>query len=207
VNCREQARAGFVKERLGYHSGIAASHEPVTTLRGASVEVDSRRVVAALGYASVVALAAVVVTLFAVGAHANAQIGALRLHGVRVEVKVSKCVGLLGGSGSNGAGYSCSGTFALDGRSYGVRIPGNILRPPGSTVNLVAAEDDPGLVATVQQLKTEHASWKEFVLPSALLAVLGALVTVLAVRRRKIRGSSGQLALRLGRDFAADSPF
>jgi len=120
---------------------------------------------------------------------------------------VSKCRGLLGGSGSSAAGFSCSGTFVLDGHSYGVTIPGNILRAPGTTVRLIAAEGDPGLVATARQLKTEHASWKVFVLPSALLAVLAALVTALVVRRRKSRGSSGQLALRLPRDFAADSPF
>jgi hypothetical protein len=151
------------------------------------VEVDGRRVARALLYAFAVGVAAVTVVLFAAAVHENSRITSLRRHGVPVEVTVTKCLGALGGSGSNAAGYSCRGTFVLDGRSYTETIPGNTLLAPGTMIQLVAVEGDPGIMATFQQAESEHASWGVFILPTVLLVVLASLITAIAVRIRRNR--------------------
>jgi hypothetical protein len=149
------------------------------------VEVDSRRVARGLIGACVVALAAATVVLFAAAVHKNDQITNLRQHGVPIEVTVSRCLGVLSGSGSNAAGYSCRGTFVLDGRRHSETIPGNALLGPGTTLRLVTVKNDPALIATVHQAESEHTSRGVFILPSVLLVILAALVAAIAVRSRR----------------------
>jgi hypothetical protein len=170
----------------------------VGTLRGASVEVDPRQAARVVVALCLIVLAAVVVSLFVGGVDKNTEITRLRQEGVPVTVTVTGCRGLLGGSGSNATGSSCSGTFVLAGRRYSSTIPGGTLRAPGTTVRLMTIESDPGLLATFHQVKSEHASWRVFILPTLLLVVLVALVAVAAVRGRRHREQSAQSAL-LGR--------
>lgn len=166
-----------------------ATEEPTTNtrvsaLRGAGVgEVDVRRLVRLAVVVCLVALAVVVVLLCVAGARRNAQITNLHRHGVPVEITVSGCLGLLGGSGSNAAGYTCRGTFTVDGRRYNEAIPGNTLYAPGTTVRVVTVPGDPGLISTARSLATEHPSGKVFILPAVLLAVLLAGL-LLALRFR-----------------------
>jgi len=157
--------------------------EPVMTLRGAGVEVNVRAVGRALFAACLATLAVLVAVLFVAAAHKNDQINRLHRDGVRVEITVTGCLGQLGGSGSNAAGYSCRGSFDLDGRRYVEGIPGNTLYPPGTTLRAVTVPSDPALVATVRAVEGEHASWKVFILPGTLLLVLVLLVTALVLSR------------------------
>jgi hypothetical protein len=170
---------------MHYDPSIVTPVEPVTTLRGAHVEVDSRRVARGLIGASVLALAAVTVVLFAAGVHKNAQITSLRRHGVPIDVTVIKCLGVLGGSGSNAAGYSCRGTFVLNGKRYTHTIPGDTLLAPGTIVRLVTVESDPGLIATVNQVESDRTSRGVFILPTVLVVVLAALAAAIIVRSRR----------------------
>jgi len=172
-------------------AGDDAGDGPLTTLRGASVEVDPRRVACVAVALGLAALAAVAVILFVAGVDKNAEITGLRQQGVRVEVTVTRCIGLLGGSGSNGVGNSCSGTFVLAGKDYRSSIPGNTLYASGTRLRLVTIKDDPGILATVRQLQGEHASWKVFFLPTALLVVLFTLVSAVAVLLRRGREGGG----------------
>lgn len=163
---------------------IAPTDKPLSQLRGAGVEVDARRVgrfFAALGAFSLLVLA---VVFFVVGLNKNHQITELQRHGVAVEARITGCLGLLGGSGSNAAGYSCQGSFALDGATYSVTIPGNVLRPQGSTVRIVSLPTDPHLVETATTLGSERATVGVFVLPIVLLGAFLALVGVFTARRR-----------------------
>ncbi|MHB8219858.1 MAG: hypothetical protein ACYDHU_05970 [Acidimicrobiales bacterium] len=158
----------------------------VSALRGAGVaEVDMHRVVRALGIAGMVAVIVVSAVLFVAGARRNAQITNVRQHGVPVTVTVSGCLGLLGGSGSNKAGYACRGTYSLGGHRYNEAIPGETLYPPGTTITAVAVPSDPGLLATVRSAATEHPSASVFVLPAVLLTLLTVLGVVVFVRRRR----------------------
>jgi len=162
---------------------------PVSTLRGAGVDFNGRVVGRVAVGVCLVTLAVLVVVFSVVGAEKNAQITRLRLHGVRVEVTVSGCLGLLGGSGSNGAGYACRGTFVLAGHRYDAAIPGNTLYRPGSTLPMVSTPGDPGLVALVGAVATERASARVYPLPGVLLALLVALVGVVLLRRRRGRSA------------------
>ncbi len=168
-------------------SGTDTSGAPLTTLRGAGVSIDVRktgRVVVAVCF---VALAVLAVVLFVAGVHKNSQINTLRQHGVAVQVTVKGCLGLLGGSGSNPAGYACQGTFTLDGHHYRESIPGNVLRRPGTKVRAVAVAGDPPLLSTAHAVATERASASVFVVPAILFAVLVVLVGALVFRRRRMR--------------------
>jgi hypothetical protein len=161
--------------------------EPLSTLRasGAGPGVDTRAVARLAVGIVLVGLTVLVVILFVAGAQKNSQISRLRQDGVAVTITSSGCRGLLGGSGSNAAGYACRGSFTLDGRRYNENIPGNTLRPPGMVIRGVSVPGDPALVTTARMLAGEQASWRVYILPTVLLIVLvGLALLVGAVIRR-----------------------
>ena len=164
------------------------SDPPVTTLRGAGVDVDPRRAGQLVLGVALVALAVVAVVLLVAGIQKNAQADALEHHGVAVEVRVSGCSGLLGGSGSNAAGYRCQGSYTFAGRHYERDIPGNVLLAPGTVIRGVVAPGDPGLLSTPAMVAAQRSSWRVYLAPAILFAALAiALVTVVLLRRRARR--------------------
>jgi hypothetical protein len=192
-----------------YHSPIGTSAPPSTTLRGTQAEGDSRRVARGLSVASVVALAGATAVLFSAGVNKNAQITSLHEHGVPIEVTVSGCLGALSGSGSNAAGFSCRGTYTLDGQRYSGRIPGNTLLAPGTTVRMVTLEGHPGLIATIHEAQSERPSSGVFILPAVLLSILAILVAAIAVRgrtnrRRTTRSTAAQSTVPSKGGFATN---
>jgi hypothetical protein len=161
------------------------SREPVTILRGARVEVDGRRVGGAVCVLCLVALAVSVAVLFTAGVRKNTQITQLREHGVPVEVTVTVCLGLMGGSGSNLAGYECRGTLTIGGRRYTYAIPGTTFHRPGSALRAVTVPGDPALLSTTGALATEHASWRVFTVPAILFLILLLFAATFVLRRRR----------------------
>lgn len=153
------------------------------------MDVDARRAGRLVVGVCLVALAVLVVVLFVAGANKNAQINNLRRHGAPVEITVTKCIGLLGGSGSNGAGYACTGTYTVGGRRYDEAIPGNALLVTGAKLRGVTVRGDPTLVSTVVAVTTERASWRVFIVPTILLIILVLLVGTLVLRRRRLGGT------------------
>jgi hypothetical protein len=161
--------------------------EPLSTLRasGSGAGVDTRAVARVAGGLLLVGLTVLVVILFVAGVQKNSQITRLRQHGVAVTITSSGCMGLLGGSGSNPAGYACRGSFTLAGRRYNENIPGNTLRPPGTVIRGVSVPGDPALVTTAKMLAAEQASWRVYIAPTVLLIVLVGLALLAgAVLRR-----------------------
>lgn len=173
-----------------------------TVLRGASVAVDVRRVGRVLAAAALAALAVVVATLFWAGARHNSRITALREDGVAVTATVSQCRGLMGGSGSNAAGYECTGTFSLGGHRFDATLPDGALHARGSTVHLVTVPGDPTLVATPAGVRSERASDRVYVVPAVLLVVLVALS---ATRAASGRNAPGTTSRRSGRGCRSPS--
>jgi hypothetical protein len=162
----------------------------VGQLRGAGVSVDGRRVgQVAIGIVLVTLLVLTIVFTL-VGIHTNQQNDRLHNDGVPVTFTVTGCLGLLGGSGSNAAGYSCHGTYSLDGKTYSEQLPGDSLHRPGSTVPSVAVPGDPALVSPASIVATEHSSAGVFVLPIIFFVVLLVLVALLVVLRRRRQGSA-----------------
>ncbi len=186
------ARSGTPATRA---TEVDASGAALTTLRGAGVQVDVRRAGRVVVAVCLVALAVVAVVLLVAGIHKNAQINDLRQHGVDVSVRVTGCLGLLGGSGSNQAGYDCTGTFTLRGHRYSEDIPGNALRNPGTKVSAVAVAGDPPLLDTRHTVAAEHGSASVFIVPVILLVVLVLLVGGLVIRRRRGSAPTGHASV------------
>jgi hypothetical protein len=167
------------------------AEERVAPLRGAGVQIDGRRL-AQVFLGIVLATLAVLVVVFAVvGAHKNHQIDELHDQGVAVAVTVTSCQGLLGGSGSNGAGYACRGSYVLDGHHYDEQLPGTALHAPGTVIRAVAVPADPALVSPVSVVDSERSSASVFVLPAVLFVVLVAIVVVVLLRRRRRPADAG----------------
>jgi hypothetical protein len=165
---------------------------PVTTLRGASVDVDARRALRLVIVVGLVALTLVAIVLLVAGANKNSQSVSLHDHGVPVSVTVSGCLGLLGGSGSNGAGYACKGSYTFNGHRYVQAIPGTMLLHPGDVIQGVIVPTDPGLLSTPAAVAGQQASWRVFIAPAILLAIVAFTLGVLLVRRRKAPGEAGK---------------
>ncbi len=178
----------------GPATGASPSSPPeddgrIAPLRGAGVQIDGRRVAAAVLGIVLVTLAVLAVVFTVVGYDKNHQIDELRNHGVAVSVTVTSCQGLLGGSGSNGAGYACRGTYRLDGNRYNEQLPGTALHAPGTVVHALAVPGDPALVSPVSVIDAEHSSASVYVLPAVFLVLfLAILAVVLLQRRRKPAG-------------------
>lgn len=136
-------------------------------------------------------LATLVVVFFLAGLHKNAQISSLRQHGVTVDIKVTRCVGLIGGSGSNATGYSCRGTLTVNGQRHDEAIPGTAFLSPGQELRVVTVPGDPALLAPVRTVDHEHTSWTVFLVPAILLVGLLALIALLVVVPRR-RGRVGR---------------
>ena len=158
--------------------------QPVGTLRGATVDVDIRRAGQVVVGVGVAALFVTGIVLLIAGVQNNSQINSLRHDGRPVTVTVSGCLGLMGGTGAQVAGYSCTGTYTVDGTRYRQSIPGPAFRAPGSSFQGVVVPSDPKLLSTPDQLARQHTSWRVFILPAVLLVAAVAAGSVLLLRRR-----------------------
>jgi hypothetical protein len=138
---------------------------------------------------TLVTLAVLGIVFTVVGINKNDQINELRDHGVPVTYVVSKCLGLLGGSGSNAAGYSCQGSYTVDGRRYFENLPGSSRYAPGAEVKAISVRSDPTLLSTPAIVGSERASASVFILPAVLLGVCALLVLALLLRRCQRRGA------------------
>ena len=120
-----------------------------------------------------------IVVFTVAGIHSNNQIDALHDQGVPVTVTVTGCLGLLGGSGSNAAGYSCHGSYTIGGHRYTESLPGTAFHRPGSTIPAVAVPGDPALLSPLSVVDRQRSSAGVFVVPAVLAGVLLALVGVI----------------------------
>ncbi len=165
--------------------------QPVDNYRGGTVNVDMRqagRVVLAVG---LVALTILGVILLIAAINNNSQISNLKDNGVPVAVKVTGCLGLIGGTGQSAAGFSCTGTYTLDGTQYHQNIPGLAFHTPGTTIRGVVVPSDPKLLSTPDQLAHQQASWTAFIIPGLLLLVVVVVLVIVFLRRSRRVPSSG----------------
>jgi hypothetical protein len=162
----------------------AGPDDRVAPLRGAGVQIDGRRVAQVVLGIVLVTLAVLAVLFTVIGIHNNRQTNELHDQGVPVTVTVTSCQALIAGSGSNVAGFSCAGSYELDGHRYDELLPGTAEHAPGDMIRAVAVPTDPTLVSPVSVIDNEHASDSVFILPAVLLVVFVAIVVVLLLRRR-----------------------
>jgi hypothetical protein len=166
---------------------VSEENGRVGTLRGATVSFNPRRLVQVAVGLVLAALAVTAIVLTVAGFHSNDQINRLQTQGQPVTVTVTGCLGLLGGSGSNGAGYACNATYQVDGHVYHEPLPGSTFYRPGAKVAAIAVAGDPALVSPVAIVNSQQASNGVFVAPIVLGVSLFALIALLVLRNRPRR--------------------
>jgi hypothetical protein len=168
------------------HDG-AREPESLTRLRGAQGASVGGRVWSVVGVVALAALAVVIAISFGSAHNDNARIERMKDHGLTVNVTVTSCVGNLGGSGSNGASYTCAGTYAVRGVTYRETIDSlSTFVATGTTVRAVADPSRPSSVELAAAVATSRASNDRYVVPS-LLALAWVALVVAAWRLRQRR--------------------
>ena len=170
--------------------GEGAAGQPVATLRGAGVQVDTARAGRVIVTVVLVALVVVGGLLVIAGYRKNSQIDALRSSGVPVQVTVVHCLGLMGGTGSSPAGYECTGRYVVQGRHFTEGVPGSTLYPDGRVIAGVVASGDPGLLSTPATVATSKDSATLYVVGAAMIVVGMAIGAVVVLSRRRRAASA-----------------
>jgi len=166
----------------------AEGDHSVSSLRGAQIDIDPRRAGRIAATVGCALLGVITVIAFAVTAKSSDQISRLKSHGVEVTIVVTTCQGNLGGSGSNGAGYSCTGSYRLDGAEHSAHIAGtSSFYTPGHQLAGIVDPGDPASLSTAASVRATSSSWTDYLVPGILLIVFLTLVATLIVRRRRER--------------------
>ena len=114
----------------------------------------------------------------------------LRSRGLAVDVRVTTCIGNLGGSGSNAADYTCHGRYRVGTTTYTETIEGlSGFTAPSTTVRGVVDPHHPGEVTWQTALAHENVSASRYVI-SGGLSLVGLLLAALVVRGRRRASSS-----------------
>jgi len=115
----------------------------------------------------------------------NARLTRLQHHGIMTQVTIRSCIGNLGGSGSNAAGFTCTGTYLVDGIHEVVTVNGLVtFQAPGSKVTGVVDPSNLSYVATATSVAHDRTTSPPVVATSAL----GLLIAVTGfdiLRRRR----------------------
>jgi hypothetical protein len=167
---------------------MAANSDPheVSSLRGPEAQHIGRTFWLVAGILLIVVLASIVTVSFISAANDNARIDRLKSHGVPVVVTVTGCVGNIGGSGSNAAGYTCRGEYRVNGVHYHEVIGSkNSSSNVGSRVRAVADPAQPSTIELATALARSSASASVYVVPG-LLALLLVVLALVLVRRQKL---------------------
>jgi hypothetical protein len=135
--------------------------------------------------------AVIIVVTFISANNDNARIDRLKSDGVSVTVTVTSCVGNIGGSGSNAAGYTCRGSYRVDGTHYEEVIGSKTSQSSaGTTVRGVADPNRPSTVELASTVARSKSSGSVYVVPSVLALVFVVLTLALLrqgrVRRRRV---------------------
>ncbi len=132
----------------------------VTYVRGAAGAADPRRALRAAAAVVALCLVALTVALAVDAVLGYRRAGRVAHDGVPVDATVAQCLGIASGTGITVAGYRCTGSFTLAGRSYTATVHGTSQRyesgqvlaarvDPRDPSNLSVARGDPSLVPFV----------------------------------------------------------
>lgn len=159
------------------------------SLRGPDARSINGRFWFTVGALALAVFAFIIVVSFISATNDNARIDRLKNHGVAVEATVTSCVGNIGGSGSNAAGYTCHGTYRINGVRYEEVIGSK--STPSNAGTRVAAVADPARLSTIELASAVQASSSSpsvYVVPG-LLALSLVVLTLLFLRRRRVSES------------------
>jgi uncharacterized membrane protein len=121
---------------------------------GGGAPTDAPRVLRIFAGVCLGLLAAVAVALIVGAVHENSRRHELQHHGVTVQVTVTSCVGTATGTGITVNGFTCRGSFVLNGHTYVDVIRGSSqLLARGSVLTGVADPRSPSVLSTAVALK------------------------------------------------------
>jgi len=172
-------------ERSGTRATLSPSTPPsdrVVSLRGPEVASIERQVWHRfVAVALALSFAALIVNVVST-AHDNSRIERMKTHGIAVSVTVTRCIGNVGGSGSNGAGYRCHGDYSIAGITYHELIGSmTTFAASGTKVNSVADPSKPTTVILASALEKSTASSAAYV-PAGLFAIVLVALSMVFVR-------------------------
>jgi hypothetical protein len=158
----------------------------VTSLRGPAAASVGRTLWLFAGALGLVLFAIALVVSFISATNDNARIDRMKAHGIPVIVTVVDCIGNIGGSGSNAAGYTCRGDYTVGGTTYRELIGSmTTFSASGTPVRGVADPSQHSTVVLASAIRTSVASPKAYVPPGLFTTVLVALtLALLRVARR-----------------------
>jgi hypothetical protein len=158
------------------------SPEDGAYIRGAAVNpLEWRRLRRVLIAICLTALAAVALILTVDAARHGFLIRRLETRGQPVQVTVTRCLGLASGTGITPVGYTCRGTFTLQGHRYDDVIRGSTgIHPVGQTLPGITDPRSPRTLFTARAVATAPPIWHYFLLPAILFALLlvGSAVSI-----------------------------
>ncbi|HVB51954.1 MAG TPA: hypothetical protein VND89_09495 [Acidimicrobiales bacterium] len=158
----------------------------VKSLRGAEAVSVGRGFWLFLGAIGLMVFAAVLVVSFISATNDNARIERMKTHGIAVTVTAVDCVGNIGGSGSNAAGYTCRGDYTVDATTYHEVIGSmTTFSAPGTTVHAMADPSKLSSVLLASAVRTSVSSPGAYLAPGLLAVVLIVLtLAFLRIARR-----------------------
>lgn len=163
----------------------ASSSDRVASLRGAQAISLGRRFWLRAATVGLVIFAVAIALSFASTINDHSRLDRMKSHGVPVSVTISNCVGNMGGSGSNVAGYVCRGTYSVNGVKYDEIISSmTTFASPGSRVRAIADPSQHGYVALASAVRGASSSSAAFVV-LIILTVLFILLATFLVRVRR----------------------
>jgi len=173
------------------------SSDVVVRLRGATAVGVGRRPWIVVGVLALALSAVVLIVSLASAANDNARVTRLKSRGIAVSVTVASCTGNLGGSGSNAASYTCSGTYRVKATTYHETIGSmSAFTTPGTHVAGVADPSQPSTVVLASSLRSASASGSVFVIPGVLVVLWIALAGLFINRLRRHPGRAPSPSLR-----------
>lgn len=164
-----------------------------TSLRGSPAISVGRRFWRIASTIGLVLFALAIAVSFVSAASDNARIERMKAHGISVTVTVVDCLGNIGGSGSNAAGYTCRGAYVIAGTTYRELI-GSMsgFAAPGARVRGVVDPSRHSTVELASAVSTSTASSGAYVIPGVLAIVLVALALATLRVSRRARSDAGR---------------
>ncbi len=164
--------------------------DQVAPLRGAASKSLQRRSWYLLGALGLVAFAVVIAVAFASVVNHNASVSRLKNGGIHVTVIVESCLGNIGGSGSNSAGFTCHGHYRIGNTPFHELI-GSLTTyvAPGTSVQGVVDPAQPSKVVLASAVRRSNPSEAAFIAPVILLFLFLTLSVLLIGKARRQLGS------------------
>ena len=165
----------------------------LTSLRGPQAQRIDSRFWRYAGAAVLAIFTVVVIVSFISASNDNSRIDRLKSHGISAVVTVTGCVGNIGGSGSNAAGYTCQGSYRINGVRY-VETIGSLstMTIQGTKVKGVADPERPSTIELASALATSSTSSSVYVAPM-LLALLVIFLALVFFRYQRLERTKSQL--------------